>query len=29
VADVLSEGEGFDSMYKNNPDFDVEKLISN
>ncbi len=29
VADVLSEGEGFDRMYKNNPDFDVEKLISN
>jgi hypothetical protein len=29
VADVLSEGEHFDRMYKNNPDFDVEKLISN
>ena len=29
VADVLSEGESFDRMYKNNPDFDVEKLISN
>ena len=29
VADVLSEGESFDRMYKNNPDFDVVKLISN
>ena len=29
VADVFSEGESFDRMYKNNPDFDVEKLISN
>ena len=29
IADVLARNDWFDADYKNNPDFDVEKLISN
>ena len=28
VADVLADGEGFDLKYKDNPTFDVEKMIA-
>ena len=29
IADVLARNDWFDAENKNNPDFDVEKLISN